>query len=52
MSLVKKQNLSLSSFLIILIFLISSVSFSEETKTFFGKAEVIDGDTIRINEKK
>ena len=52
MSLVKKQNLNLSSFLAILLFLICSVSFSEETKTFFGKAEVIDGDTIRINEKK
>ena len=52
MSLVKKQNLSLSSFLIILIFLICSVSFSEQTNTFSGKAEVIDGDTIRIKEKK
>ena len=52
MSLVKKQNLSLSSFLTILFFLICSVSFGEETKFFFGKVEVIDGDTIRIKEKK
>ena len=52
MNLVKKQNLSLSSFLLILIFLICSVSFSEETNNFFGKAEVIDGDTVRIKETK
>ncbi len=50
MSLVKKQNLILSNLLIILL-LNCSISQGIE-KNIFGKAKVIDGDTIIIKEKK
>ena len=50
MSLVKKQNLILSNLLIILL-LTCSISQGIE-KSIFGKAKVIDGDTIIIKEKK
>ena len=49
----KKRNLILSSFLIILFFFTFFNLYSAETHKFiFGKAEIIDGDTIRIKEKK
>ena len=52
MSLMKKQNLSLSNFLILFFFINSSFSNSEDLKSIYGKAEVIDGDTIIINEER
>ena len=52
MSLMKKQSLSLSSFLIFFFFINSSFSNSEDLKSIYGKAEVIDGDTIIINEER
>ena len=49
----KKQSLNLiSSFLIILFFISCSFSFSADIKSVYGKAEVIDGDTIIINEER
>ncbi len=48
----KKQNLSLSNFLILFFFINSSFSNSEDLKSIYGKAEVIDGDTIIINEER
>ena len=50
MSLVTKPGLSLFSILIILLSL-PNLSVSAE-KTIIGKAQVIDGDTIKINGKK
>ena len=50
MSLVKKLSLSLFSILIILLSL-PNLSASAE-KIIIGKAQVIDGDTIKINGKK
>ena len=49
MSLVKKLSLSLFSILILL--LLPNLSVSAE-KTIIGKAQVIDGDTIKVNGKK
>ncbi len=49
MSLVTKLSLSLFSILILLS--LPNLSASAE-KTIIGKAQVIDGDTIKINEKK
>ena len=49
MSLVKKLSLSLFSILILLS--LPNLSFSAE-KIIIGKAQVIDGDTIKINGKK
>ena len=46
----KKLNLSLSSFIIIL-FLIN-FSFSADIKSLSGKPKVVDGDTININDEK
>ena len=48
-SLMKKLSLILFSLLIFLI--LSTLSFSIE-KVISGKAKVIGGDTIKINEKK
>ena len=49
----KKQNLNLiSSFLIILFFINCSFSFSADIKSIYGKAKVVDGDTININGEK
>ena len=47
----KKQSLNLSSFVIIILFLIS-YSYSSEKSFFKGKAKVIDGDTIIISNEK
>ena len=49
MSLVTKLSLSLFSILILLS--LPNLSFSAE-KIIIGKAQVIDGDTIKINGKK
>ena len=51
MSLMKKLNLILSSFFIILLIFSSNKTLSEE-KIIFGKAKIIDGDTIKINNNK
>ena len=50
MSLMKKLNLNLSSFIIIL-FLIN-FSLSADIKSLSGKPKVVDGDTININDEK
>ena len=47
----KKQNLNLSSFFIIILFTLS-YAHSSEKSTLKGKAKVIDGDTIEINKEK
>ena len=47
----KKQSLSLNSFAIIII-LISSFAQSSEKKIVKGKAIIVDGDTIKINNEK
>ena len=47
----KKQNLSLSSFLIIVLFTFS-FSYSLATNIIKGKASIIDGDTIKIENEK
>ena len=44
----KKQNLNLSSFVIIILF-ITSFAYSSEINIIKGKAVIIDGDTIKIN---
>ena len=44
----KKQNLNLSSFAIIILFITSS-AYSSEINIVKGKAAIIDGDTIKIN---
>ena len=51
MSLMKKQNLILSSILIFFFFNIIGL-FASEKKSIFGKAIVIDGDTLRIRDNK
>ena len=51
MSLVKKLNLILSSFIIFLILLSFEVK-SDEIKLISGTVRVIDGDSIEINKKK
>ena len=48
MSLVKKQSLILSSLAILFFF--TNLSLSKEEKIISGKALVVDGDTIKINE--
>ena len=48
----KKRNLSLSNFLILFFFIIFSNSNSEDLNFIYGKAIVIDGDTIKINGEK
>ena len=50
MSLMKKLNLNLSSFLVFF-FLNCSFSYSEDVKNIYGKPIVIDGDTINLNNK-
>ena len=47
----KKQSLNLSSFAIIILFTFSFV-YSSETNIAKGKASIIDGDTIKINDEK
>ena len=47
----KKLSLSLSSFSIIILFTFSFV-YSSETNIAEGKASIIDGDTIEINNEK
>ena len=47
----KKQNLNLSSFFIIILFTLL-YAHSSEKSTLKGKAKVIDGDTIEINKEK
>ena len=47
----KKLSLSLSSFPIIILFTFSFV-YSSETNIAKGKASIIDGDTIKINDEK
>ena len=49
----KKLSLNLSSFFVILIFIISnSYSYSSEKNVAIGKAQIIDGDTIIIKGEK
>ena len=47
----KKQNLNLISFAIIILFTFS-FSYSSEKNIAKGKARIIDGDTIEINSEK
>ena len=47
----KKQSLILSSLLIITLF-IFSFSYSSETNFAKGKAIIVDGDTIKIDNEK
>ena len=47
----KKLSLTLSSFIIIFLF-IFTYSYGDEKNTIKGKAIIIDGDTIKINDKK
>ena len=47
----KKLSLNLSSFFVILIFIISN-SYSSEKNVAIGKAQIIDGDTIIIKGEK
>ena len=47
----KKQSLNLSSFAIIILF-IFSLAYSSEKSIAKGKATIIDGDTIKINDEK
>ena len=47
----KKRNLNLSSFIIIILF-IFSFAYSSEKNIAKGKAIIIDGDTIKINDEK
>ena len=47
----KKLSLTLSSSIIIFLF-IFTYSYSDEKNTIKGKALIIDGDTIKINDKK
>ena len=47
----KKLSLNLSRFIIIILFFIS-FSYSNENNIIKGKAIVVDGDTVKINEKK
>ena len=47
----KKISLSLSSFIILILFNISFV-YSSEKNIVKGIATIIDGDTIKINEEK
>tara|TARA_B100000029_G_scaffold452845_1_gene478292 strand:- start:34 stop:507 length:474 start_codon:yes stop_codon:yes gene_type:complete len=51
MCLTKKQNLNLSSFIILFIFIFSS-AYGSEKIIAIGKASVIDGDTIIIKGEK
>jgi len=51
MSLMKKQSLILSNFVIILFFFSFSFSYSADTKSISGKTDVIDGDTIKIKDQ-
>ena len=51
MSLMKKQSLILSSFVIIILFFIP-YSYSNEKNVIKGKAVVLDGDTIKIKGEK
>ena len=48
MSLMKKQSLILSNFVIILFFFSFSFSYSADTRSISGKTDVIDGDIIKI----
>ena len=48
MTLMKKQSLILSNFVIILFFFSFSFSYSAESISISGKTDVIDGDTIKI----
>ena len=48
----KKQNLILANFLIIFFFINFSILNSEDLKFISGKATIIDGDTIIINDEK
>ena len=47
----KKQNLNLSSLVIIVLF-IFSFAYSSEKNIIKGKAIIVDGDTIKINNEK
>ena len=46
----QEQNLNLSSFAIIILF-ITSFAYSSEINIVKGKAVIIDGDTIKINDQ-
>ena len=48
----KKQSLNLSSFAIIIILFTFSFTYSSEINLAKGKAKIIDGDTIKINNEK
>ena len=45
------KNLSLSLFSVAILLFLSNLSYSNEN-IIFGKAKVIDGDTIKIKSKK
>ena len=47
----KKQSLNLSSFAIIILFTFT-LAYSSEKSIAKGKATIIDGDTIKINDEK
>ena len=51
MSLMRKQSLNLSNFAIIILFTFS-FAYSSEKSIAKGKASIIDGDTIIINDEK
>ena len=51
MSLMKKRNLNLSNILIIFFIINFSISNSEDLRSIYGKAIIIDGDTIKINDE-
>ena len=48
----KKLNLNLFNLILLILFLNISFSNSSDLKSIYGKAEIIDGDTIKIKEKK
>ena len=52
MSLMKKLNPNLFNFILLILFINISFSNSSDINSIYGKAEVIDGDTIKIKGKK
>ena len=52
MSLMEKLNLNLFNFILLILFINISFSNSSDINSIYGKAEVIDGDTIKIKGKK
>ena len=48
----KKLNPNLFNFILLILFINISFSNSSDIKSIYGKAEVIDGDSIKIKGKK